>query len=477
MTLIDGVFALAQKSDPAQKPKSDNIDANEFHAFLEDEDTLDASSVGQHDQYANSSAPNQLQLVETPSEAEKTAIQTRQSTAQPTSLVTLNMVSANSTASQASPNGVESNVNSTNLTSQNLTGENNLNGNANVKTTDTNTAAQSQNSSTTIKSGNSPLSQAELKAVAQAAQNSNQSGNGAQPSNPTQQQNVQSALTLGQQAGAQQTAQSIAAAPQGASAQFLQNAKASATTGEVKSGSTNSASTTSTTPSSISTNNTTIATTPNNMTGNGTPVPTQAASNSNFQSVMTALPDADAMESIETQTKDNLSQSTQSNTSQSAKTADLPPSLRNASPVTQQAWSGLIQRMDGRGHQFQIRLDPAELGQINVKIEITRDKRATVVLAAKSAEALSELSRGSKALEQALSDAGVELSEDGLKLELASDEGGAFSFDEKDSSEFSSNSNDDSEANSAENEKLSENSRQITPELTAWSRTRVDLMA
>gem|GEM_PF-5818359 len=473
MTLIDGVFALAQKSDPAQKPKSDNIDANEFHAFLEDEDTLDASSVGQHDQYANNSSPNQLQLVETPSEAEKTAIQTRQSTAQPTSLVTLNMVSANSTASQASPNGVESNVNST----QNLTGENNLNGNANVKTTNTNTAAQSQNSSTTIKSGNSPLSQAELKAVAQAAQNSNQSGNGAQPSNPTQQQNVQSALTLGQQAGAQQTAQSIAAAPQGASAQFLQNAKASATTGEVKSSSTNSTSTTSTTPSSISTNNTTIATTPNNMTGNGTPVPTQTASNSNFQSVMTALPDADAMESIETQTKDNLSQSTQSNTSQSAKTADLPPSLRNASPVTQQAWSGLIQRMDGRGHQFQIRLDPAELGQINVKIEITRDKRATVVLAAKSAEALSELSRGSKALEQALSDAGVELSEDGLKLELASDEGGAFSFDEKDSSEFSSNSNDDSGANSAENEKLSENSRQITPELTAWSRTRVDLMA
>ena len=126
MTLIDGVFALAQKNNPAQKPKSDNIDANEFHAFIENENTANASEVGQQDQYANNSSPNQLQLVENPSEATKTAIQTRQSTAQPTSLVTLNMVSATSTATQASTNSVESNVNSTSLTPQDSTGDNNI---------------------------------------------------------------------------------------------------------------------------------------------------------------------------------------------------------------------------------------------------------------------------------------------------------------------------------------------------------------
>ncbi len=241
------------------------------------------------------------------------------------------------------------------------------------------------------------------------------------------------------------------------------NASATETTSEQsKTSSNTSAPTTATTQAPTTTSNTSNA-----------PPPPQAP---NVQDMLSGLPDAELLEGLEPSSEEtNLSSTT--STSATGKTQELPPTLRHASSVTQQAWAGMIQRMDGKSHQFQIRLDPAALGQINVSIEITKDKRATVVLAAKSAEALSELSRGSKALESALADIGVDLAEDGLKLELSSDENSSFTFNDDDTEQMADDKGEASSSNSSTNEENTELPRQITPKLTAWSRARVDLRA
>lgn len=74
---------------------------------------------------------------------------------------------------------------------------------------------------------------------------------------------------------------------------------------------------------------------------------------------------------------------------------------------------------------FSIRLDPPELGRVDVKLEVAADGTAHARLAAERPEALAELSRHSRALERALADAGVELARGGLSFELAGRDGGA----------------------------------------------------
>jgi flagellar hook-length control protein FliK len=80
-----------------------------------------------------------------------------------------------------------------------------------------------------------------------------------------------------------------------------------------------------------------------------------------------------------------------------------------------------VERFDGRAQQFNIRLDPAELGRVDVRIEIGADQKVHAVLAAHDSAALSDLIRGSKALEQALASSGVDLAEGGLRFELSED--------------------------------------------------------
>jgi hypothetical protein len=80
-----------------------------------------------------------------------------------------------------------------------------------------------------------------------------------------------------------------------------------------------------------------------------------------------------------------------------------------------------VERFDGRAQQFNIRLDPAELGRVDVRIEIGADQKVHAVLAAHDSAALSDLARGSKALEQALTASGVDLADGGLRFELSED--------------------------------------------------------
>ncbi len=92
-----------------------------------------------------------------------------------------------------------------------------------------------------------------------------------------------------------------------------------------------------------------------------------------------------------------------------------------APTATVQVYTRMIERFDGRAQRFEIRLDPAELGRVDVRIEIGADKKVHAVLAAHDSAALNDLMRGHRALERALADAGIDLADGGVKFELAND--------------------------------------------------------
>jgi flagellar hook-length control protein FliK len=108
-----------------------------------------------------------------------------------------------------------------------------------------------------------------------------------------------------------------------------------------------------------------------------------------------------------------------------------PPQTAAQSQATTlvQVQSRIIERFDGRAQRFEVRLDPPELGRVDVRIEIGSDKRVHAVLAAQDGAALNDLMRGARALEQALAKAGVDLADNGLSFELASDDRNASGRD------------------------------------------------
>jgi flagellar hook-length control protein FliK len=103
------------------------------------------------------------------------------------------------------------------------------------------------------------------------------------------------------------------------------------------------------------------------------------------------------------------------------KPAATHPAMQAAPQAAVQVYSRIVERFDGRAQRFEVRLDPAELGRVDVRIEIGADKKVHAVLAAHDSAALSDLMRGQRALERALSDAGIDLKDGGLKFELAND--------------------------------------------------------
>lgn len=69
--------------------------------------------------------------------------------------------------------------------------------------------------------------------------------------------------------------------------------------------------------------------------------------------------------------------------------------------------------------RFEVRLDPPELGRVDVKLDIDAEGRARAALTVERPEALSELQRNARALERALAEAGVTLERDGLSFSLS----------------------------------------------------------
>ncbi|MGD1934626.1 MAG: flagellar hook-length control protein FliK, partial [Candidatus Phaeomarinobacter sp.] len=78
-------------------------------------------------------------------------------------------------------------------------------------------------------------------------------------------------------------------------------------------------------------------------------------------------------------------------------------------------------------NRFEIRLDPAELGRIDVRMELGTDGRVQAHLTVEKPETLEMLQRDARALEKALSDAGLDMENGSLGYSLRDDsEGSGF---------------------------------------------------
>lgn len=492
--MIDGVFVPTQKNDAATNNKPDDTYKEDFRALLKEDDKSSANRRAREthvNSKSNQASPSQTTPISS-SLDQNTNTDNADAAA---ALLGFNLVTPQTTTSSLSLEqpAISATIKTATVTNQTQpqqsigakeaaqappqSGNNAANSGATANATTPNET--NAKLASIIKGSENSLSQAEF---AQLTQNSGKQTSslfsGSLGANNT------STSVIAQSSAQSTTAQPVA---QGASSQFLQAAKSgnasSAVNGKSSSIGSNGIGTASSTAAASASNaptasSTIVAANVNPAANSQTisPLSILPTLNTAAQDIMTALPDGDTIDGMELGSKDSSTQSTTSSTA-ATKTPDLPPGLRNASPVTQQAWAGLISRMDGKSHQFQIRLDPAELGRINVSIEITKDKKATVVLAARSVEALAELSKGARSLEAALADAGVELEEGGLKLEMSSDESSSFTFSDDDESETTNNDDGQKSASASQEADNDDVPRQITPEITAWSRSRVNLTA
>jgi flagellar hook-length control protein FliK len=99
--------------------------------------------------------------------------------------------------------------------------------------------------------------------------------------------------------------------------------------------------------------------------------------------------------------------------------AQLEAGVHRAAPAAAQVGREIIRRFGGENTRFELRLDPPELGRVEVRLEVSRDHRVTAIVAAESPQALAELARHARDLEQTLQSAGLELAENGLSFDLS----------------------------------------------------------
>ncbi|MEA2903494.1 MAG: flagellar hook-length control protein FliK, partial [Alphaproteobacteria bacterium] len=88
-----------------------------------------------------------------------------------------------------------------------------------------------------------------------------------------------------------------------------------------------------------------------------------------------------------------------------------------AVPLSGVAFEIAAQAHAGR-HHFEIRLDPPELGRIDVKLDVDRDGNVSTRLVVDRSDTLDLLKRDASSLERALQQAGLKTSEHGLDFSL-----------------------------------------------------------
>jgi flagellar hook-length control protein FliK len=79
----------------------------------------------------------------------------------------------------------------------------------------------------------------------------------------------------------------------------------------------------------------------------------------------------------------------------------------------------IARRFDGGSTSFELRLDPPELGRVDVKLTVDRDKKVHASIAAEHPQTLADLVRAAREIERALNESGLDLSENGLAFDLA----------------------------------------------------------
>ena len=89
----------------------------------------------------------------------------------------------------------------------------------------------------------------------------------------------------------------------------------------------------------------------------------------------------------------------------------------------------VAQTAAGGGRTVDIRLDPPELGRVQVRLEMGADNSVRAMLSAERADTLAELQRTARDLEKALEEAGLDLAENGLEFSLS--QGGEQAFEDQ----------------------------------------------
>ncbi len=90
----------------------------------------------------------------------------------------------------------------------------------------------------------------------------------------------------------------------------------------------------------------------------------------------------------------------------------------------------IARRFNDGARVFDIRLDPPELGRVEVKLELGPDNKVSAVLTAERADSLDALQRSARDLEKALAEAGLDLADNGLSFQLGEDRSGGEARDE-----------------------------------------------
>lgn len=118
------------------------------------------------------------------------------------------------------------------------------------------------------------------------------------------------------------------------------------------------------------------------------------------------------------QTQQLLPLTASSTSAAHAQHAIVEQSAARAAPAASQVAREIVRQFDGENTRFELRLDPPELGRVEVRLEVSRDHKVTAIVAADSPQALAELARHARELEQTLQSAGLELSDNGLSFDL-----------------------------------------------------------
>ena len=82
----------------------------------------------------------------------------------------------------------------------------------------------------------------------------------------------------------------------------------------------------------------------------------------------------------------------------------------------------IVKKLDGRSSQFDVQLDPAGLGKVDVRISIGADGRMTAAMSFDTPQAAAELRGRASELQQAMEKAGFDLS-GGMSFDVATDSG------------------------------------------------------
>lgn len=78
----------------------------------------------------------------------------------------------------------------------------------------------------------------------------------------------------------------------------------------------------------------------------------------------------------------------------------------------------ILQHADNGMNRFQLRLDPPELGRVDVRMEVSSDGKLSAVIAVERPETLDLLQRDSRALEKSLAEAGLKTDSSSLSFSL-----------------------------------------------------------